>query len=74
MAISGITDEWTREEIVKALEHVAAKRLKYSLQRFVQAVKNNELDYCDYSEMIALLKLLPPNDPIFRTNEQRAAC
>lgn len=74
MTISGITDEWTREEIISTLERVAAKRLKYSLQRFVQAVNDKELDYCDYSEMIALLKLLPPNDPIFKTNEQRAAC
>ena len=60
------TETWTRDEIIEVLTAASKKRLNKDLPQFINAVKSDELDRCEYAEMIAFLNLLPADDPIFK--------
>lgn len=65
MFASSHTEKWTRNEIIDALTKVARSRLGMSLDEFVEAVRTDKLDICEYAEMVALLNMLAKDDVIF---------
>jgi hypothetical protein len=59
------TQIWTREEIITSLTS-AAHRRDTTLPKLIHSFQEEEISFCDLSaEIIALLNLLPTDDPIF---------
>ncbi len=59
-AIENNENELTREKVLAIATKVAKERYNMSLERFIEAVRNSELDdVCDVMEVIGLLSLLP---------------
>jgi hypothetical protein len=66
LAAHETTESWTRDEIIEVLTHSSKKRLNMDLRQFINAIRSDKLDRCDFAEMIALLNLLPADDPVFK--------
>ena len=59
------TQIWTREEIIDSLTSAARRRLGITLPALIKGVQAQEIDLCAHAEIMAVLNLLPKNDPLF---------